>query len=205
MGIEKTWINRNGTGHNFVLFDNNILYRRHVKKYKIPLVEKELNQGIISDKFIGLPVAYMKQIEYRDDDKFINISYGNDSVDSIEIKNQTLRKEIFDYLKSNTPNRENYVERPSVLARIKKPLIALAVIGGIFMYVYSVIDGLNQGYEYEIVGGRRGSPGLGGVVLALAQLGLIKNLLIFMPLALIALYRIKVNLENNSEIHYIVY
>jgi hypothetical protein len=59
----KTWINKKETGHNFVLFDNHILYRRHVKKDKISLVENELSRGIISDKFIGLPVSYIKQIE----------------------------------------------------------------------------------------------------------------------------------------------
>jgi len=147
----------------------------------------------------------MKQIQYRDNDKFINISYGSDSVDSIEIKDQNLRKEIFEYLKSNTGAKKTYIENPSIISRIKKPLIALGVVVGIFIYVYSIIDGLNQGYEYEIVGGRRGGAGLGGIVLALAQLGLIKNLLIFTPLALIALYRMKRNLDNNSEIHFIQY
>lgn len=201
----KTWINKEETGHNFVLFDNNILYRRFVKKDQISLVEKELSQGIISEKFLGLPVSYMKQIEYRDDDKYIKISYGSDSVDSIERKDQKSRKEIFEYLKSNTSIKKNYVEKPSILSRIKKPLIALFAVLGIFTYVYFIIDGLNQGNEYEIVGGRRGGAGLGGIVLGLAELGLTKNLFIFTPLAIIALYKINMNLNNSSEIHYIEY
>jgi hypothetical protein len=83
-------------------------------------------------------------------------------------------------------------------------LIALFAVAGIFTYVYFITDGLNQGNEYEIVGGR-GGVGLGGIVLGLAELGLTKNLFIFTPLALLALYKINMNLNNNSEIHYIEY
>ncbi len=205
MSIEKIWINRKETGHNFILFHNNILYRRKVNKDSISQVENELKHEKISDKFIGLPISYVKKIEYRDDDKFINISYGSDSVDSIEMNDQPLRKEVFEYLKTNTNLKKSYIKKPGVLYRIKKPLIALLVVGGIFTYVYSIMNGLNQGYEYEIVGGRRGGAGLGGIILGLAHFGLMINILIFTPLALIAMYRIKKNLENDSEIHYIEY
>ena len=205
MSIEKVWINKDDSGHNFILFNDNILYRRSVKKDHYFEVAQEVNQGKISDKFMGLPVSYMKHVEYRDDDKYLNISYNQESVDSFEIINNETRKEVFDFLKTQTDNKASGVEKPSVLSRIKKPLIALAVIGGIFAYVYSVISGMNQGYEYEVVGGRRGGPGLGGIVLGLAHLGLMKNALLFGPLALIAIYRMKKNLDNNSEIHYIEY
>jgi len=112
---------------------------------------------------------------------------------------------ICKYLKTNTNLKKNYIKKPGVLYRIKKPLIALLVVIGIFSYVYSIMNGLNQGYEYEIVGGRRGGAGLGGIILGLAHFGLMKNILIFAPLALIAMYRIKKNLDNDSEIHYIEY
>ncbi len=204
MIIEKIWINRKESGHNFILFHNYIHYRRKVDKDSISLVENELKHEKISDKFIGLPITYIKKIEFRDDDKFINISYGSDSVDSIEINDQPLRKEVFEYLKTNTNLKKNYIKKPGVLNRIKKPLIALLVVVVIFIYVYSIMNGLNEGYEYEIVGGRRGA-GLGGIILGLAHFGLMKNILIFAPLALIAMYRIKKNLDNDSEIHYIEY
>ncbi|MBP6238890.1 MAG: hypothetical protein KA536_22260 [Saprospiraceae bacterium] len=205
MSIEKIWINRKESGHNFILFHNHILYRRKVNKDSISLVENELKHEKISDKFIGLPISYIKKIEFRDDDKFINISYGSDSVDSIEINDQPLRKEVFEYLKTNTNLKKNYIKKPGFLYRIKKPLIALLVVIGIFSYVYSIMNGLNQGDEYEIVGGRRGGAGLGGIILGLAHFGLMINILIFAPLALIAMYRIKKNLDNDSEIHYIEY
>lgn len=207
MIINKAWINKKETGHNFIFFSNNILYRRKVKENQFSLVKNEINQGKISDKFIGIPINYMKRIEYRDDDRYININFGSDSLDSIESNDQKTRKEVFEYLKNNTAIKRSYVAKPSVLSRIKKPLIALLVISGIFAYVYSIIDGLSQGYEYELVGrhGRKGGGALGGVVLGLAELGLTKNLFIFMPLALIAIIRIKLNIDNNSDINYIEY
>lgn len=128
--------------------------------------------------------------------------FNKDSEDEIEISDTSLRKEIFDYLKSHTQFQFFSKTKPSIFSRVKKPLIALFVLLGIFTYVYSIIDGMSQGYEYRVVGSR---PGLASVVLALAHLGLVKNLLIFFPFVALAIYRIIKNYHDDSEIHQLIY
>lgn len=204
MSIEKVWYSPVQKGHNFILFNEQIFYKRKVKLENVGRVKQELSQGKIDDQFFGLPIGYLRRVEYRDDDPELKISYGQDSEDTFDIPNQALRKEVFDYVKNNTTVEQTIVKKPSVLSRIKKPLIALFVVLGLFAFIYSWILDLNAGYVYELVPGRRG-PGLVGISLALAQLGLVKNILIFSPLALIALYRIKINLDNDSEIHSLIY
>jgi len=85
---------------------------------------------------------------------------------------------------------------------LKKSLIALIVVLAIFAYVYSIIDRLNQGYEYETRGDR---PGLGAIILIIAQLGITINLFIFSPLMAISLYSIYRKYNNDSEIHTLKY
>jgi len=58
---------------------------------------------------------------------------------------------------------------------------------------------LNQGYEFYTEGG------IGALVLGLAHLGLVKNLLIFLPLMGIAIYRMVKNYQDDSEIYQLVY
>lgn len=203
MELQKIWINNQPKEHTFIIFHENILYRRKVSKDDFHKVQKELNQGIISDKFFGLPIPYLKTVSFREDSPKIAIVFNQDSEDEIEISDHSLRKEVFDYLKENTNYLSFSEAKPSLFSRIKKPLIALAVILAIFAYVYSIIDGLNQGYEYEVVGGR--GPGIASLVLALAHLGLAKNLLIFFPFVGLILYRMVKNYQDDMEIHRLVY
>jgi len=103
------------------------------------------------------------------------------------------------YRKDDYAERKNklIVKKPSIWSRIKKPFIALAFLSAFFAYTYSIIDGINQGYQYEIVG----APGFLSLALPLAELGLVKNILIFAPLAVIAIWRIVSNYNNDSDVY----
>ncbi len=199
----KIWTNRKSNEDNFIVYDGKSLHRRRAKKEAFDKITKALNKEEIDKKFISVPINYIKHVEYRDDDPKIRIFYGQDSEEELKVSDQALRKDIFNYLKANTDVMEVKQEKPSVLSRIKKPLIALLVLLGIFIYVASIIDGLNSGYEYELRGG--GRPGIGALVLGLAQFGLATNLMLFVPLGSIALFMIYKRSKDSSEIHYLVY
>ncbi|MFT5262355.1 MAG: hypothetical protein ACI8YQ_001084 [Polaribacter sp.] len=203
MEIQKKWFNRIEKEHNFILFHENKLYRLQTKKDNWTKIQKELERGEINEKFMGLPMSYIYYIEFREEDNDLRCFYGQDSEDTLKISDEKLRREIFDYIKSSNVGLRYDEEEPSIVSRIKKPLIALGVVSGIFLYVYSFIDGMNQGYEYEIVGG--GRPGIGGIALGLAQLGLAKNVLLFGSFAGLAIFSISRNIKKNSLIHRLVF
>ncbi len=204
MLLEKFWVNRKDKEHNFIVFNENIIYRLKASKVNFSNIERELNQGIINDKFIGLPKSYLRSVQFRDDDNGLRFYYGEDSEDEIIVSKSALRKEIFDFLDTATNPHDSVVRKPSLLGRIKKPLIAIIVLSAIFIYVYSIIQGINQGYEYEIVGGGA-NPGIAGIVLMLAGLGLTKNIMIFLPLYALAGYSIFKKYKDNSEIYELIY
>ena len=199
MEINKIWINEKEKEHNLIVFGEQTLYRAMVKNaFEMQQLRGELKEGIIDDRLIGIPLSYMKAISIQEGKPSIMIEYGKESEDEIIVSDETLKKEIFDYIKSLDYFKKYTHKKPSILKRIKKPLVALMVVIGIFAYVYSIIIGLEYGYEYELRGGRR--PGIGGVVLILAQLGLVYNILIFAPLAGIALYKMYTNFKKDGMI-----
>ncbi|MBR8533934.1 hypothetical protein KDU71_00045 [Carboxylicivirga sediminis] len=202
MELEKTWYNNTNRDHNFVVYNDHKIYRLKAKPENHHHINRELSVGSINQNFIALPISYIKRIEYRADNINLRIFYGKNSEDEIRISQPKLREDIFLYLKSKTKHAKFEVDTPGLLKRIRKPLIALCVVLGIFLYVMSVVNGMNAGYEYELSGGR---PGIGAIVLVMASLGAEANILIFSFLSLIAGIGIFVKGKDNSEIHRIVY
>jgi len=202
MNLEKIWYNEVNRDHNFLVFNDNKIYRLKTKPENRYHIKRELDKGTINNKFLALPLSYIKKIEYREDDIHLRLFYGKDSEDEIIISNPKLREEIFLYLKAKTNHVKFEIQTSSLLKRIMKPLIALCVVLGIFIYVMSVIDGINSGYEYELRGNR---PGIGSIVLILANLGAGANILIFSLFSFIAGLSIYRNIKDSSEIHRISY
>ncbi len=202
MSIEKLWINKIDSGHNFVFYDGDTIYRKKAKGLKFDQIEKELSNGIINKNIVGVPIAYLKEVQFREHDPKIKLKYGRDSEEEIEIPDIEMRKDIFNFLKDNTPVASIDQSKPAVLRRIKKPLIALVLVLGIFLYVLSIVNGMQMGYQYETVGGK---PGLAGIILVLANLGYFKNILIFGTLAFIAIWRIVKNYKDDNEVYSLKY
>lgn len=197
----KYWKNEKANDDNFIVYDGASLFRRRASKGMFSKIIRDLDRGEISEKFIEVPISHISRIEYRENDPKIKIYYAKDSEERLKISNPALREEIFDYLKSNTEVKEANREKSSLFARIRNPLLLFLLLLAAFIYVYSFIDGLNKGYEYEF----RGRPGIGAIMFALAHLGLATNLMIFIPLGGILLFRMYKKAQNNSEIHTLIY
>lgn len=202
MNGKKVWKNEVEKEHNYIIFKDDTLYTLKTKPKNYLDIKAELEQGIINEKFFSLPVSYLTSAEFRIDDTCIRLYHGKDTEDEIVISNNTLREEVFEYLKLNTEYIDFKKHKPSIITRIKRPLIALCLVLGIFIYVLAIMHSLNEGAEFELRGNR---PGLGTIVLGLANLGLTTNLAIFIPLFSIAGFKFYKNLKNKSEIHQIIY
>lgn len=201
MTIEKYWIDKEGSGHNVIIVHNQTVFRKKAKKHDLQEVEMELKKGVIDPSIIGIPFNYMITIEFQENSKHIVIKLGKDSEDEITVHDLALRREIFNYIKGNSPVKSVSEETPSVFKVIKKPLIALGVVVAVFLVILYFIVALHQGYEFRITG----SPGLIGIALMLAKFGLVPNALVFFGLGSIALIRIRLNLKKRSVMHTLTY
>jgi hypothetical protein len=115
------------------------------------------------------------------------------------IKDAVLREEIFNFFKKNTTQSKFCLERYSKIKAAKKPLIALLVVAGLWLYTAYLSIRIADGTEFEIRG-----PGLGGIAYFLATLGPAKNILIFGALAGIALLAAINKIRNPPVMHRII-
>lgn len=190
--LEKIWINRANKEHNFIVFNDNILYRLKANKDNFNAIEHELNAGIINDKFIGLPLAYISRIEFVDNDKNLKAHYIRDAVDEIEISDAVLRKEIFDFFKDSMPAENYTIVDPPNFEKIKQPVMGLVVVLVLFAIMAYIFN------DWNIINGAEDE--IGSRILAIGI-----SLLICIPFALFAIYRINKDYENSREIHRLFY
>lgn len=200
MGIQKYWKGKEKKGYIFVVYNEESIYRLNVGVNDWSTVESELSNGILNQRFIGMPLRYIKKVELKEKNKEVKIKFGHDSEDTFVISDSILRKEIYDYLRNETPIVDAYDITPNLLSRIKKPLIAFCIVGTLLAYILYINNGLNLGYQYEAVG-RQAT----GLILGLAHLGKTKILLIFCPLLLISFYAITRQWNKTDTSHVLVY
>jgi len=202
MSLEKIWFNDVDRDHNFVVFNDNKIYRLKAKPDKLYSIKRELEAGIINEQFFALPLNYIKKVEYRQSDINLRLFYGKKTEDEIRISNTRIREEIFQYLKAKTSYKKSETIQPNILLRIKKPFIALCVVIALFLFVMSIIERAKTGDPYIPQGSRNF---IGAIGVYLANLGAQTNIIIFSVLSLIAGFRIFRNIKDNSEIHRLVY
>jgi hypothetical protein len=181
----KYWINRAPKEHTFIVYADKKIYRLHAKPEEIIDVRQQLDNGRVSDKFMGVPESYLRYIEFQETERALGLHYGKETEDKILVSDPQLRREIFNYLREHTSEHTYEAKRKSLLTRIKKPSIALLVLltigGGV---AYFLLEAMRGNY-YTVEGN---NPGVMGLFIGLAEFGIAFNALIFLPLIGLCLY-----------------
>lgn len=183
----KYWINPIPKEHSFVVHANRNIYRLKAKPEEIIDLRQELGNGRINDKFLGVPESYLRYIEFQENSPSLTLHYGKDTEDEILISDNGLRREIFEYLREHTSENTFEAKRLSLFSRIRKPAIALLIVLIICSGVGYFLWEAQLGNYYTVEGSR---PGLIGLIIGLAELGIIINSLIFLPLMSLCIYLI---------------
>lgn len=196
--IEKIWINQESGADKIIVIHENIIYRFRGKGLDYDEVKYELSQGRIDKRLIGLPLSYVKSIEFRESIDKLKFNYQKESIDIFTIKDKIVRKEIFDHIRS-IKKGDYKIRKPSFFKRTRAPLIALGVVLIAFFFVYMSIELKKEGTQLE-------ATGLFAFLLFFAEFGLTKNIVGFSFVTLFLGYRIwNDNLKNNEEIHILKY
>lgn len=198
----KYWINRAPKEHTFILHADKKIYRLRARPEEIIDIRQELENGRINDKFMGVPESYLRYVEFQETKPALSLHYGKDTEDKILVSDPRLRREIFEYLRENTSEHKYEAKRKSFFARIKKPGIALLVLlisgGGVAYFLWEA----TRGNFYTVEGS---NPGIMGVFIGLADLGIMVNSLIFLPLIGWCLYLIAMASGRNEVEERILY
>lgn len=117
--------------------------------------------------------------------KHIELLFGKDSTEELNITDEQQRRRIFEYFKTNIPGSIYSNVKPTALMAGKKPLIAFIVITASFVWTLYIALGIESGNDYDVSGQRYNS--IAGIVLSIASIGVKKVILVFGTLMLIAL------------------
>ncbi|WP_298393396.1 hypothetical protein [Flavobacterium sp.] len=128
------WENKIKGNDRIIAFVNNTIYRGNPKEEDINTVIFELKNGKAQiSNLIGIPLAYIKEIILEKNKDDIEILFGKNSTETIRIKDENSKNEIFDFLKINIKNSKHIIEEPSKLKTGKRPLIAMSVLFALFL------------------------------------------------------------------------
>ena len=195
--MEKDWTSSVKGEDKLILITGEKIYKANPKgevnsKYIHEVKSEKKPKGSF-----GIPFSYINEIQLREGKKIIQIFFGQESEEHLRIKSEDKKKEIFEYLKDNIPNTKYDFEKLSEIKAAKKPLIALAAVLAIFLWVLSYSVQYDAGYEFIDNSNGRYIK----IILAIASLGTLKASLIFGSLASIALIKVIKEMKNTPAIH----
>lgn len=196
--LKNIWYSSNEGEEKIIVLHDNIIYKSRAKGIEYDEIKYELSQGRIDKRLIGMPLIYVKTVEFRDSVDHLKFNYNKDSIDTYTIKDNRRRKEVFDAIQMER-NGKYSVKTPNFFLRTKHPLIALGVVLIAFFFVYMFIELKKEGTEFE-------SAGIFAFLIYFAEFGLEKHIMGFSFVSLFLSWRIwLVHLKNNEEVHTIKY
>jgi len=199
--MKKYWLLKEKSNQLICIIDDTI-YIGNPKNINDPKLVSDIEKGMIPENFFSIPYGYIKSIENQEGKNIIKINFGNDSEEELRIKDQHKKKEIFECLKNDLSKFEYNQQTPSIFKHAKPQIFAIIITTGLFLWTFYLASQIEKGYEYEIVGG--GRPGITGIILGLAQFGVIKVIFGYLFIISIAIYALTKRLKNRSLTEYLI-
>jgi hypothetical protein len=195
----KFWISYEKGDDSIIAYHENTLYKANPKTDELDAIIANLHIGIPPiTNTIDIPLSYIKQIDMEEGKSYIDVLFGKDSSEHLRIGDNSKRNEVFDYLKTTIEGSSYKLDKYSKLRAGKKPLIAMCIVLGIFLWTYDIALGIEQGLDYRLVGSARS---LAIIVLFIASLGTLKVVIIFSTLFILALISLIFKIRNPKVVH----
>lgn len=199
--MNNIWKFKDSKSNKLILIKNKSIYKGNPKDNDLNRITSETNNISFLNEMFSIPYAYIKTIENQSGQNFIKIFFGNDSEEELYVDNENVKNEIFEFIKNDTTDFKYTSELPSVMKYTKAQLFALASITALFLWSIYLAIQIENGTQYEIVGG--GRPGITAIVLAIANLGSLKIIFGYLVLLSIGTFALLKKLKSRSEIQYL--
>jgi hypothetical protein len=199
--MQKFWKISDSKSNKLIFIKDKTIYKGNPKEEELNRLNSESTNLAFLENLFSIPYSYIKVIENQSGKNEIKIFFGKDSEEELIIKDKNTQNEIFEFIKQDNPNFKYSSELPNVLKYAKAQLFALLFTTGIFSWSLYLAIQIESGIEYELVGG--GSPGITGIVLLIANLGVLKNILGFIILLAIIIFALTNRLKSRSETEFL--
>lgn len=179
------WTSNFKSDTSFIGIRDNILYIANPKPGALDALIAEFKyHNTPPSGALGIPFHYIHSIRFYEGKNRLELKFREDSTEEIIISDPAKKEEVFAYLKNAIPGLKYYVDSYSRLRAGKKPLIAMVVIAGLFLWSYFLATGVEHEATFDVKGQRYHS--IAGIVLVLANLGTKNLILLFGALLAIA-------------------
>ncbi|WP_271768116.1 hypothetical protein [Aquimarina algiphila] len=198
--MNKLWKLSEAKSDKLILIKNQTIYKGNLDPEKINKfnynIETSTNNEIEKELF-SIPYKYIKKIINQKGIKHIKIFFGKDSEEELNVEDEKIKNEIFDFLKDDIKGLKYKSELPTFLSYCKAQIFAILILTGVFIWsMYYAIE-IDNGTVFELRGG--GRIGLAGLVFILANLGKVKLIIgysLFLGITLLSLFR---KLKSRAE------
>lgn len=199
--MQKHWTIKESKHNTLIVIKEQSIYKGKPKAEDLQSINIDTKDVSFLNDLFSIPYSYIKKVENQSGKNYIKIFFGKDSEEELYVDNEHLKNEIFEYLKTDIPNLKYSSELPSIIKYAKPQLFALLSITGIFIWSLYLAIQMESGVEYEIVGGR---PGILGIILAIANLGVFKIIIGYAALLSISLLALIRRLKSRTEVEYLL-
>jgi hypothetical protein len=199
--MQKFWKLEDSTSNKLIFIKDKCIYMGNPKPEELNNLNSESTNLAFLENLFSIPYSYIKKIENQSSKNKIKIFYGQDSDEELIINDKNIKREVFEFLKQDIPEFKYSSELPSKIKYAKAQLLALLTITGIFIWSLYYAIQIESGVEYELVGG--GSPGITGIVLVIANLGIIKITIGYIVLLGMTIFALMKRLKSRSETEFL--
>ncbi|BAO74430.1 hypothetical protein [Winogradskyella sp. PG-2] len=198
--MQKYWKIRDSKLNKLIFIKDKCIYKGNPHEDVLRKLNSESSGFQFLSHLFSIPYSYIKRIENQTGKNDIKIYFGNDSEDELVIKDKNVKQEVFDFLKQELPNFKYNSEIPSVLKYGKAQFFALLFTSALFVWSLYLAIQIENGSQYEIVGGGRG---IASIVLAIANLGVFKIIFGFIIILGVIGLALTRRLKSRSETEFL--
>lgn len=195
--MNKIWKFKESKSNKLILIKDSIIYKGNPNEQDLNRVNLETNDLDFLKKLFSIPYSYIKRIENQKGKKCIKIFFGKESEEEINVENEIIKNEIFEFLKAENSKLKYSAKTPNILNYIKAQLLALLTLTGIFIWSLYLAFEIENGVQYELVG--NGRPSIAGIVLIIANFGHVRIIIGYIILLSLNIYAITKRLKSRSE------
>jgi hypothetical protein len=199
--MQNYWKIKDSKSNKLIVIKDKCIYKGNPKEGILQKFNSESSNFDYLTNLFSIPYSYIKRIENQTGKDDIKIYFGNDSEEELNIKHPAIKQEVFDFLKQELSNFKYSSKMPSVLKYAKAQFFALLFTTSLFVWSLYLAIQIENGTEYEIVGGGRG---IGSIVLGIANFGVFKIVGGFIILLGIIGLALANRLKSRSETEFLI-
>ncbi|MEO0683591.1 MAG: hypothetical protein AAFY76_00740 [Cyanobacteria bacterium J06649_11] len=190
-GIRKVWWPKHQKDELVIITENSIV-KGKVKQDRLYETKAQISNDQIPGFLFSVPFTYIRRVDFSDAMKYIEVHLKKDDSVQIRVQDESLRLEVFEYLKELLSDFQYAHKQESLWRKIKGTIIAFVVLNGILLWSYQVA-GMIERQEYigtQLV-----------IVAAVAGLGTRTLILVIVAINILLISNLIMKVRNRRMLH----